>query len=122
MNDNIEDESMTFDNFSDLYELMNREIKKDKNKTKEFGEAANISEELKSISFLNKYFIYKKVRNIDINDIANILERNNSDDDKIVEENREAIKETQKETIKIKVSKKTGKSIKLKPVKSDQVK
>ena len=82
--------------FSDLFELMNNEIKKSTKKSNEFGSALSMSNELKQISFLNKYFIYKKVRNINIDEISSILK-----DDKLIEEeikeSKKIISEEQKE-------------------------
>ena len=50
--------------FSELYNNMLEEIKKNKYKEKEFENAANMSEFEKKISFLNRYFVYKKIREV----------------------------------------------------------
>ena len=50
--------------FSELYMNMLEEIKKNKNKAKDYGDAINMSEYEKKISFLNRYFVYKKIRNV----------------------------------------------------------
>jgi hypothetical protein len=50
--------------FSELYMNMIEEIKKNKNKEKDYGNALNMSEYEKKISFLNRYFVYKKIRNV----------------------------------------------------------
>ena len=50
--------------FEELYELMKLDMEKDKLLNNRIGQALNMSDEEKKISFLNKYFIYKKVRNI----------------------------------------------------------
>ena len=55
--------------FSALYDIMNNEIKRDKTKRNEYGNAYKMTSSQKSISFLNKYFIFKKVRNVDIRDL-----------------------------------------------------
>ena len=49
--------------FSELYNTMKLEIAS--NPKKHFGNAVNMSDEEKSISFMNRYFIFKKNRNID---------------------------------------------------------
>ena len=49
--------------FSELFSMMNSELTT--NKRKHFGNANNMSEEEKTISFLNRYFIFKKNRNVD---------------------------------------------------------
>ena len=105
-------------NFSDLYEIMQQEIKKDKKKANEYGSANNMSEELKRISFLNKYFIYKKVRNIDVNDIANVLDKKDENLEDEVTDLQETIQETQKELNQEKSLKTKGKTRKLKLITS----
>ena len=100
-------------NFSDLFEIMNQEIKKNKKRANEFGNATNMSDDLKSISFLNKYFILKKVRNIDMNDISSILEKNNE-----VKNSEEAIVEAQEEIKEESIIKPKTKTRKLKLVKN----
>lgn len=50
--------------FSELFMNMIEEIKKNKNKSKDYGEAINMSDYEKKISFLNRYFVYKKIRNV----------------------------------------------------------
>jgi hypothetical protein len=50
--------------FSELYMNMLEEVKKNKNKAKDYGEAINMTEYEKKISFLNRYFVYKKIRNV----------------------------------------------------------
>ena len=56
-------------NFDELYKLMNDEIKREPNKKNAYGMAYRMTRNQKDISFLNKYFIFKKVRNIDIHDL-----------------------------------------------------
>jgi hypothetical protein len=48
--------------FSELFMNMLEEIKKNKFKAKDYDEASNMTKYEKDISFLNRYFIYKKVR------------------------------------------------------------
>jgi hypothetical protein len=50
--------------FSELFNNMLEEIKKNKYKEKEFLNAANMSAFEKKISFLNRYFVYKKIREV----------------------------------------------------------
>jgi len=47
--------------FSELFMNMLEEIKKNKNKEKDYGKAIDMTEIEKKISFLNRYFVYKKV-------------------------------------------------------------
>jgi hypothetical protein len=50
--------------FSELFVNMTEEVKKNKNKEKDYGNALNMTEYEKKISFLNRYFVYKKIRNV----------------------------------------------------------
>jgi hypothetical protein len=43
---------------------MMEEIKKNKNKEKDYGDSMKMTEYEKKISFLNRYFVYKKIRNV----------------------------------------------------------
>ena len=50
--------------FGELFMNMMEEIKKNKNREKDYGIAMNMTEYEKKISFLNRYFVYKKIRNV----------------------------------------------------------
>jgi mRNA (guanine-N7-)-methyltransferase len=50
--------------FSELYNNMLEEIKRNKYKEKDFENAANMTAFEKKISFLNRYFVYKKIREV----------------------------------------------------------
>lgn len=52
--------------FSELFMNMLDEIKRNKFKASLFGESPNMSKIEKKISFLNRYFVYKKVREVNI--------------------------------------------------------
>ena len=56
--------------FNDLYGLMQNEMKRSKRAQNEYGNAKSMSPEEKKISFLNRYFIYKKQRNVDADKIT----------------------------------------------------
>ena len=73
--------------FSDLFDLMNNEIKREPIKRNDYGTAYKMTAEQRKISFLNKYFIFKKVRNIDPNDIniALVQETANNEKQRVVE-------------------------------------
>ena len=51
--------------FKDLYDSMLSEIKRDGRKERDYGDAKRMTAGERTISFLNRYFIYKKVRNVD---------------------------------------------------------
>jgi hypothetical protein len=50
--------------FDTLHMQMENDIIRSPNKKYEYGEAQNMSPEEKQISFMNRYFIFKKVRNV----------------------------------------------------------
>ncbi len=50
--------------FSELFMNMEEEVKRNKNRVKDYGNALNMTEYEKKISFLNRYFVYKKIRNV----------------------------------------------------------
>jgi hypothetical protein len=55
--------------FSELFINMLDEMKRNKFKATMFGEAPNMTTIEKKISFLNRYFVYKKVREVNINNL-----------------------------------------------------
>jgi hypothetical protein len=50
--------------FGELFQHMLEEVKRNKYKEKDYGTASRMNAYEKKISFLNRYFIYKKVRNV----------------------------------------------------------
>ena len=56
-------------NFRDLFKMMEQEIKKNPSIQSEYGLAYMMKKEQTDISFLNKYFIFKKVHNVNIKDV-----------------------------------------------------
>jgi hypothetical protein len=50
--------------FNDLFNKMNSDIKQNPNTAKSYGNAPYMTDEERTISFLNRYFIYKKVRKV----------------------------------------------------------
>jgi len=51
--------------FSELFNLMENEVKRDSNKQANYRSALFMSPEEKRISFMNRYFIFKTVRSVD---------------------------------------------------------
>lgn len=51
--------------FAQLYNAMANELKRNPDKSRDYGDALQMSAEEKMISFFNRYFVFKKVRNID---------------------------------------------------------
>jgi len=60
-------------NFSQLYKHMEQEVKSNKRRRDEYGQALNMSANERRISFLNRYFIFKKVGNVDAEVTATAL-------------------------------------------------
>ena len=52
-------------NFEQLYNFMNSEVTSNNYLLKKLGNSAQLSTEEKQISFLNNYFIFKKIRNVE---------------------------------------------------------
>jgi hypothetical protein len=78
--------------FSELFNNMLEEIKKNKYKEKEFENAANMTAFEKKISFLNRYFVYKKVREVNTEKVElELIEYQESNIIRNVEETKQAI-------------------------------
>ena len=58
--------------FNDCYYLMKSEINKNPELEKEYGRAMDMTSAEKTVSFLNNYFIYKKVRDVDAKNVMDI--------------------------------------------------
>jgi hypothetical protein len=52
-------------NFEQLYNFMNSEVTRNNYLLKKIGNSTQLSDEEKQISFLNNYFIFKKIRNVE---------------------------------------------------------
>ena len=55
--------------FTDLFTKMNSDIKRNPRLAREFKDAPNMTAGERQISFLNRYFIYKKVRKVDTENV-----------------------------------------------------
>jgi hypothetical protein len=51
--------------FNEMFSTMQHELRRNPRKTIDYGESSKMSEEEKRISFLNRYFVFKKVRTIE---------------------------------------------------------
>ena len=97
--------------FAELYKILEQKVKSKTEKQNYYGTAINMSPEEKTISFLNKYFIYKKIRNVNANEVyklfidvgdelekqKKLLEQTEKDSEIIDKEYNEIIKEKQEE-------------------------
>ena len=73
--------------FDELYNFMN----KSKENRSNFGNAENMTTEEKSISFMNRYFIFKKVRNIENTKIIQKVMNEVMDDEQILKQDTTVI-------------------------------
>jgi hypothetical protein len=74
--------------FGELFNNMLDEVKRDKFKKNEYGHALEMNSYEKKISFLNRYFVYKKLRNVNAEKVAmELMEEENHNDDIEVEIN-----------------------------------
>jgi len=79
--------------FSELYMIMLDEMKKNKynGMRSEYGEANNMTSYEKKISFLNRYFVYKKIRHVNTNKVFiddDVVYENMEKEDLIEEKNK----------------------------------
>ena len=97
--------------FEYLYKLMLEDNKQSRGKRNEYGNASRLTKSEQKISFLNKYFIFKKVRNVNINDITIAMSQKTKED--ITGQSKETIAlQEQIKTISKKNSMETKKSSK----------
>jgi hypothetical protein len=76
--------------FSELYKHMENEIKRNPKKEVDYGTALRITTEERRISFMNRYFVFKKVRSVDAKKMSEVILKQNLVSD---EREEEAMKE-----------------------------
>ena len=90
--------------FSELYYIMEEEVKMNAKNANKYGQANNLTDKEKEVSFLNNYFIYKKNRPVDIQDVSKILsDQSESEIKNELEQSliaQQTVKTVQKKTIK----------------------
>ena len=59
--------------FEDLFDLMTNDIKENKFSKKNLGQALDMTEPEKFVSFLNNYYVYKKQHNVNTQTVENSL-------------------------------------------------
>ena len=79
--------------FVDLFAQMNNDIKRNPRLARDFKEAPNMSAAERQISFLNRYFIYKKVRNVDTKNVFLGLTKKTVEEEKTEEDITKRAKE-----------------------------
>ncbi|ALH23208.1 mRNA capping enzyme [Chrysochromulina ericina virus CeV-01B] len=117
--------------FEQLYKQMQSDIKSRKLDQNSVGDAFKMTREERDISFLNNYFIYKKVRNVDISDIKNaLIKSSEAEQVESVKQSLQAAEVVKQTTEQIEdviesaesIASKPVTSIKIKPIKSKQPK
>lgn len=96
--------------FSDLFGLMKDEIQRNRKIKNEYGEAPNMTAEERQISFLNRYFVYKKVRSVNAEAVANSLLGRSLDDE------MDEMEETQKAQEAAKIALLEERKVEKKPI------
>ena len=59
--------------FSELFNLMEKEVDKNPIKNRDYKESTNMQPYEKTISFMNRYYVYKKIRTIDADKLTKIM-------------------------------------------------
>jgi hypothetical protein len=72
--------------FSEMYAQMQLEIKHNPRRSSEYGMAPHMSSEEKRISFMNRYFVFKKVRSVDAKKVADMVARTALETEQTVED------------------------------------
>lgn len=100
--------------FQELYNTMNTELKEKRLSERRLGQAPGMDENEKDISFLNNYFVFKKIRDVNTKNVFNIeLAKTDKDDLGNMMKSKETIKTIMEERISKKVNKKFNKKFKL---------
>lgn len=102
--------------FSELFTIMEDEIKRNSDRQADYRKAVFMSPEEKRISFMNRYFIFKKVRSVDAKKMAEVILKERS----FEERNSEEISEEIAEMVEQPIIKKKQRLVLKKPTKSDQ--
>jgi len=72
--------------FNELFAKMEEELKRNRHAKSEYGDADRMTLEEKQISFMNRYFIFKKTSTVDAEKVSRTILRERMDQDQYVEE------------------------------------
>jgi hypothetical protein len=104
--------------FDELYKSMESEISRNSRIKSEYESAPNMSNEEKRISFLNRYFVFRKTHNVNAEKAAKLMMRRSADDEEAdeiinrVQKEDEKLADTQMNKISV-IRKLPGKKVKL---------
>jgi len=88
--------------FSELFLNMLEEISKNKFKAKDYGQSQFMTAFEKKISFLNRYFVYKKIRNVNVQNVElDLGDYDSSIETRNVQQTKQAIEVAKEEVKKI---------------------
>jgi len=59
--------------FKELFVSMENEVKRNPSKAKDYGHSVDMSDEERRISFMNRYFIFKKMRTVNTDKMAKVI-------------------------------------------------
>jgi hypothetical protein len=77
--------------FSELFNIMENEVKQKPYRQSEYRKALFMSPEERRISFMNRYFVFKKVRSVDAKKMAEVILKEQGLQDRNAEENLEEV-------------------------------
>ena len=85
--------------FVELYNNMTEELKQKRYSSNKYGQALNMTEEEKKISFLNRYFIFKKIRDVDHTSYDAEVEEEEKEEEKDeeIQDKKEEVKDEKKD-------------------------
>ena len=96
---------------------MTSDLKRNPRLARDFKDAPNMTAAERQISFLNRYFIYKKVRNVDTENVFLGLTKKTASEEKAEEEATKRVEEAVLQAVAVpspvKVKGKTKKTLKL---------
>jgi SAM-dependent methyltransferase len=103
--------------FTELFTQMTSDLKRNPRLARDFKDAPNMTAAERQISFLNRYFIYKKVRNVDTENVFLGLTKKTASEEKAEEEATKRVEEAVLQAVAVpspvKVKGKTKKTLKL---------
>jgi hypothetical protein len=100
--------------FSQLYENLKYEIKRSPNNMADYGEAINMTDYERKISFLNRYFVFRKTHSVNMEKITKVLDKQDEIIEKIenqviteIEKEMETKQKEEEKTVKARKTKKS---------------
>jgi len=78
--------------FETMFSSMENEVKRNPLRNSDYGMASQMSEEEKRISYMNRYFVFKKIRNVNVEKVPKFVETPAQDD----EDEAQAVEEEEK--------------------------